>query len=550
MIKQKLMTMVAILFLGANIGHAQFSLEIDGQVVVPAGQITDIRYNPDLRAFVINSIHADWRCVADAGATPVVSPGDFRLVFDSANPATETDAVYRVASEANGGSITQDISGGRIIVTTSSNPTERLECAPFSPSFSSSSFESPLTTSSNTPGSPFTAGGVLAVPVTVTNTSLSKVFTDVAVDLISTTDPVAAAGVSQPSFSEAVAETTPGTFRWVVDVLFPGESRTINVEYSVDSQTAPGTVIRTESVVAEAMNRSGTAPTDAGNPTSDVSEVTVGVASGDLAAGLQSNDPVAGDGSENVVLSYSITNNAGISMTSVQATLAAVTLPSGLSAGSVTPSAGSILGNQWTVPAISPGQTVTLEQAFTAAAFTAASEQVCGSFSIDSAAEQLVDTGDDSAFGCAVVAREIDLRSTAITVKPAFGATSVDAGEVFGIQLQINNDGPSNAGSVSASIALTVDPADPGVSINQSTSSSSFGTLTGGGSSIAYSVSGEIDPNSFARTADIDVDIPSTVADQTTVCLEVAALSGTEPDISSGNDIPPPTCITVVNTGT
>jgi len=550
MIKRKLMFMVAILSLGANTGHAQFSLEIDGQLVVPAGQITDIRYNPDLRAFVINSVHADWRCVAEAGATPVVSPGDFRLVFDSANPATETDAVYRIPSEANGGSITQDISGGRIIVHTSSDPDERLQCTPFSQSFSSSSFESPLSTRSNAPDSPFTAGGVLVVPVTVTNNSLSKVFTDVSVDLTSATDPVAAAGVSQPSFSEAVTETSPGTFRWVVDALFPGESRTIDVEYSVDSQTASGTLIRTESVVAEAMNRTGNAPIDAGSPATDVSEVTVGVASGDLAAGLQSNDPVAGDGSENVVLTYAITNNAGISMTSVQATVAAVTLPSGLSAGSVTPSAGSVSGDQWTVPVISPGQTVTLEQAFTAAASTAATEEVCGSFSIDSAAEQLVDTGDDSAFGCAVVAREIDLSSNAPIIKPSFGASSVNAGDVFGIQLQINNNGPSNASSITASIALSVDPADPGVSINQATSSSSFGTLTGGGASIDYSVSGEIEPNSFARTADIDVDIPATVADQTTVCLEVAALSGTEPDIVAGNNLPPPTCITVVNTGT
>lgn len=550
MIKQKFMYVAAFLFLGANAVHAQFSLEIDGQTVVPAGEITDIRYNPDLRAFVLNSVHLDWRCVADAGTTPVVSPGDFRLVLDSANSATETDAVYRIAGELNGGSITQDILGGRIIVQTSSNPAEQLTCAPFSESFSSSSFENPLATRSNAPESPFTAGGTLVVPVTVTNHSKSLVVTDVAVDLTWATEPVSAAGVSPPTFSETVTQTAPGTARWTVDSLFPGESRTIDVAYVVDSQTASGTVIRTQSSVVGAMNRTGISAIAVGTPSTDVAEVTIGVASGDLAAGLQSNNPVAGDGSENVVLSYAITNNAGISMTSVLATVAAVNLPSGLTTGSVTPSAGSFSGNQWSVPLIPPGQTVTLEQAFTAAAATAASEQVCGSFSIDSAAEQLVDTGDDAASGCAVVTREIDLHGVAPVVKPFFGASTVDAGGVFGVQFQISNFGPSNASQVGATLALSVDPADAGVVINQGTSSSVFGNLVGGGSSIDFQASSEIEPNGVTRTANIDVDIPLTVADQTNVCLEVVSLSGDELDAAPGNNLPPQTCITVVNTGT
>ena len=46
------------------------------------------------------------------------------------------------------------------------------------------------------------------------------------------------------------------------------------------------------------------------------------------------------------------------------------------------------------------------------------------------------------------------------------------------------------------------------------------------------------------------LDIPLTVADQTNVCLEVVSLSGNELDASPGNNLPPQTCITVVNTGT
>lgn len=549
MIKQKSTFMVAALLLGANVAQAQFGLEIDGQTVVPAGQLNGIRYSPDLRTFVIDSVHADWRCVANGGPTPVVSPGDFRLMLDSANPATEADAVYRIASAANGGSIVHDFASGRIVIQTSSDPSEQLNCAPFRASFSASDFESSLTTESVTPPSPFTAGGTLTIPVTVTNDSASDVVTDVAVDLTWSTDPAGAAGIDPPTFSESVIPIAAGTHRWTVDVLFPGESRTIDVEFNVGSQTAPGTVIRTESVVAEAMNRVGDAAYAVGNPAVDVSEVTVGVASGDLTAGLQTNNPVAGLGSDNVTLNYAITNNAGIPMSSVQATVAAVNLPSGLSIGSVTPSAGSFIGDQWSVPEISPGQTVTLEQAFTAVASTAANSQVCGSFSIDSAAEQLLDTGDDTAAGCAVVTREVDLVAVTPVVAPSGGATTVDAGEVFAIQLQIDNEGPSNASAVGASVALSVDPPDAGVSINQSTSSSSFGVLTGGGSSIDYDVSGEIEPNGFARTAVINVDIPQTVADQTSVCLQVTSLSGTEIDTTPGNNLPAPACITVVNTG-
>lgn len=543
------MFMVAALLLGANVAHAQFGLEIDGQIVVPAGQLSGIRYSPDLRTFVVDSVHSDWRCVANSGPTPVVSPGDFQLMLDSVNPSTERDAVYRIASSANGGSIVHDFANGRIVIQTSSDPAKQLNCAPFRASFSSSDFESALTTESTTPPSPFTAGGTLTIPVTVTNHSASDVITNVTVDLTWSTDPAGAAGIDPPTFSQSVTEIAGGTHRWTVDVLFPGESRTIDVEFNVGSQTAPGTVIRTESVVFGAMNRAGDATYAVGNPAVDVSEVTVGVASGDLTAVLQTNNPVAGLGTDNVTLSYAITNSAGIPMTSVQASVASVNLPSGLSTGSVTASAGSFSGNQWSVPEIPPGQTVTLEQAFTAAASTAASSQVCGSFSIDSAAEQLLDTGDDSAAGCAVIGREIDLVAVTPVIAPSFGAATVNAGEVFAIQLQIDNEGPSNASAVGAAVALSVDPPDPGVSINQSTSSSSFGILTGGGSSIDFGVSGEIEPNGFARTAVINVDIPQTVADQTSVCLQVASLSAAEADTTPGNNLPSPACITVVNSG-
>lgn len=551
MSKQKLRGIVAFLFLGANVAHAQFSLEIDGQTVVPAGELTSVSYSPDLRTFVVSSVHADWRCVANSAPTPAVAPGDFRLVLDQVNPSTETDAVYRIARPVDGGSITQDLFGGRVVVQTSSDPDERLICSPFRESFFSSSFENPLKNESNPPPSPFTAGGVLTIPLTVTNNSKSLVLTDVEVDFHSSTDPAGAAGVSPPTFSELVSEPVPGTHRWTVDALFPGESRTIDVEYSVDSQTAPGTVIITESMPTGAMNRAGDAPVDVGTPAPDVSEVTVGIASGDLVAGFQTNNPVAGLGGDNVMLSYSITNNAGITMTSIQASLNPVNTPSGVTAGSVTPSAGSVTGSQWDVPSISPGQTVTLDQAFTADATAAAGAQVCGSFSIDSAAEQLVNTGDDSAGSCATIAREIDLSSMAPVVKPSFGATSVNAGEVFGIQLQISNAGPSSASSVEASIVLNVNPPDAGVVIKE-TSSSGFGdiSVSGDGASAEFNIIGEVEPNGVTRSADIDVDIPAGTADQTQVCLEVTALTGTELESNPGNELPPQSCITVVNTGT
>lgn len=552
MTKQKLVYLMAALFLGASDLQAQFSLEVDNETVVPSGELVEILYNPESKAFFLRSVHADWRCVATTGPTPEVSPGDFRLVVDQINPATESDAVYRIAGPADGGSITQDLSGNRIIIQTTSDPDAQLTCTPFRASFSSSGFENPLNSESDPPQSLFTAGGVLTIPVTVTNNSKSMVVTDVAVDFSSSTDPAGAAGVSDPSFSDPVTQPAPGAWRWTVDVLFPGDSRTVDVEYMVDSQTAPGTVIMTESVVAEAKNRAGDAPIDVGTPAGDIADVTVGAASGDLTAGFQTNDPVAGLNNENLVLTYSITNNAGISMTSVQATLDPVNIPSGVTAGSVTPSAGTLTGNQWDVPSITPGQTVTLDQAFTADASTAAGAQVCGSFTIDSAAEQLVNTVDDSAGSCATIAREIDLSSTAAVVKPAFGATDVNAGEVFGIQLQVNNDGPSNASSVAASVTLSVSPPDGGIVINATSSSSGFGdvNVSGDGTAADFSVTGEVEPNGVARSADIDVDIPSVTTDQTEVCLGVTDLSGAELEANPGNELPPATCITVVNTGT
>jgi len=319
MIKQKLMYVAAMLVAGANAVHAQFSLEIDGQEVVPAGQITDIRYNPDLRTFVLDSVHLDWRCVAQSGETPAVSPGDLQLVLDSANPVTETDAIYRIAGEGNGGSITQDISGGKIVIQTTTEPSQRLVCAPFRESFFSGDFENLFTLDDDAP-TITASGSTLTVPFAITNRSRSLVATGIEVRFVSDYVPDTNE-VDGPTYSpiEGVMSTTdPDT--WQIEILYPGDSASIEVAYEVGQSTPDGTRIQTSIDQVTAMNRAGDDALDAGDPTLSTS-VPVGTAEiGLLKTGTLNDDDgepgvTAGD---TISYTFEVTNNSQVTLTDIQ----------------------------------------------------------------------------------------------------------------------------------------------------------------------------------------------------------------------------------------
>ena len=319
MIKQKLMFIAALLLFGADVGRAQVSLEIDGHTVVPAGQLTDIRYNYDLRTLVVTSVHADWRCVANVSPTPVVSAGDFRLVFDSVNPATETDAIYRIAAEGLGGSITQDLLGGKIIIQTSAVPSERLICAPFRESFFSSDFGDLLELDDNAPAIA-ASGSDLTVPFTVTNRSESLVATGIRVWFQSEYDPVTTE-ILGPSFNPidgAMSILEPDV--WEIDILYPGESASIEIDYDVGAATPDGTMIRTNIDQVTAMNRAGDAPLGTDNltltTTVPVGEADIGL----LKTGMLNDDDGTPGVSAGDTISYTfeVTNNSQVTLTGIE----------------------------------------------------------------------------------------------------------------------------------------------------------------------------------------------------------------------------------------
>jgi uncharacterized repeat protein (TIGR01451 family) len=203
----------------------------------------------------------------------------------------------------------------------------------------------------------------------------------------------------------------------------------------------------------------------------------------------------------------------------------------------------------WTVPSLDSGQTAVFERLYTAAANSADGTQLCGGFSIDSAGENLIGTGDDSATSCATVRREVDTSGLLSVTVPSFNATSVDAGQSLRYGLSVSNAGPSFASSVVASLALSVQPPGSNVAIDGAGSTSSDGVFANAtASSIDFSVDGEIE-DTGTRSADIEIEVPVDTPDQSEICLSISALSSAETE-TDPNDLPAASCVTVVNTST
>lgn len=276
------LTMVMLLAtLAAAPGQAQdLSLEIDGNMVAYPGELTSVQYSPLDQRLEVLTIFEDFRCA------PVSSPGPAgksMLVLDQINSDTEPDAIYTIAVPMNGGSIDLDSSARVLRVTTSSDPGDELECVRERNAFWASDFENPFKIEAATPGSPFPTGNLLSIPFTVRNQSLTTIATDVLVDFRwSARTPLGQPVTSFPaptfSPSDAVTSLSGTERRWTIDRLWPGESRTINVEHDVELGLDPGTVILTEVFNIAASDREGENALAVGSQTTLESEVTTGEA--------------------------------------------------------------------------------------------------------------------------------------------------------------------------------------------------------------------------------------------------------------------------------
>lgn len=266
----------ALMACGAVNVPAQVSLEVDGASVVSGGELESVAYIPGSQRLEISTIFDDIRCVRSAA---VGNPSNSVLVIDQVNPETEPDAVNSIAVAADGGAISYLPSSGVLGVTTSGDVAEELMCSRIRTGFWNSGFEDLFKVTLEEPDSPFPVGGTLIVRFTIENISEFLIATDASVDFATSTVPPEAAGVSSPMYSAPVTDAMfegESVKRWTVPSLWPGDSETIEVSYSVDAVADGGTVVRTEAVNVEALDRAGERPLAVGTAAPVLSEVTIG----------------------------------------------------------------------------------------------------------------------------------------------------------------------------------------------------------------------------------------------------------------------------------
>lgn len=317
MFKNFLLTAAALVILAVPFhGQAQVSLTIDGQSVVPAGQLETIEYRPATRELVVRSVHADWRCSADpARNTPSVQSGDFKLIFDQVNQSTEPGAVYSIASPLDGGSIIQNLSDGVLEIQTSSDSSVQLTCAPFRASFFAGDFENLFRLDDTAPNIA-AAGTTLTIPFTITNRSGSEVATAIEVDFTSNVNP-ATAEIAGPTFAPVTGTMLGNT--WRIAILYPGESASIAVEYQLGAATPDGTVVETDIVDVRALDRAGEAALGTGNPARSTA-VPVGTAELSLlkTGTLNDDDGTAGvSAGDTISYSFEVTNISDVTLTDI-----------------------------------------------------------------------------------------------------------------------------------------------------------------------------------------------------------------------------------------
>jgi len=260
---------------------AQVSLEVDGASVASNTELESISYESDSKRLEISTIFEDIRCVPNFPDSTVANPSDSVLVIDQVNPEREPDAEKPIAVARDGGAISYLPSSGVLAVTTSGDKAEQLMCSRIRTGFWNSGFEDLFKVALEEPASPFPVGGTLIVRFTIENISEFLIATDASVDFATSTVPSEATGVSAPLYSATVSDATfegDPVERWTVPSLWPGDSETIEVSYSIDAGAAAGTMIKTEAVNVSALNRVGDRPLAVGTAAPVVSEVTTGSA--------------------------------------------------------------------------------------------------------------------------------------------------------------------------------------------------------------------------------------------------------------------------------
>lgn len=310
--------------------------------------------------------------------------------------------------------------------------------------------------------------GNLSYTVTVSNQGPSD-----ASGVALTIAPSLPAGVSIDTVTPSTGTFTDPT--WSLGALPAGSSETLTLVLTVDASTAGGTDVVTVAATVAAADEAVINPVDdsAGESTSVVRQVDLEVLVSESA------DPVvAGSGSGNLTYVATVINH-GPSNASEVDLQQALTLPPGVSVDAITPSDGSFAAPLWSLGALAAGAEATLTTVLTVSAATApGSDVIASTVSVSSAAEPLLNPGDDSASESTSVGLEVDLK-----VEQSASTDPVVAGSGSGnltLVATVSNLGPSSASGVSLSQVLTLPSGVSVDTIMPSAGSFAAGTWTVG----------------------------------------------------------------------
>jgi uncharacterized repeat protein (TIGR01451 family) len=459
---------VALILLSSATAQAQVTrLEIDGQIVstgsqpLGTGDFVAIDYERSGSSRLnIRSIFGDIRCLTRDTDEPPQTVGSSTMILDQVNP-DEIDAEYRIADD---GSISYDLANGVLSVVTTTDTSQQLDCFSLrSTAFSSSGFEDLIRVAVETPPSPFPAGSELIVPFTVTNASKTLIVAEVEVDFVTTDGEtgIEPALFSRPTVPVTLPDSTPAD-RWTIDVLYPGESRTIEVSYVTGAAAQAGTEIRSEIAAIAARDRTETNDVSPGTPLPVVSSVIVGTSEvavekiqTDGPACMTDDDPplpcvTAAD--QNLDYSITVENLGTIPQTSP---LLVDTLPDGSIASLDGPSGTGVVDGE-----LDPGDLWTYTGSYT----TTQEDIDAGVDLINTASfasDQLAAPVESS------VVTRIDAEATAPGIALSADVSSVDAaGQTVSYTLEVTNNGGGQRSLTGISISAPPPSAAGGAALS------------------------------------------------------------------------------------
>lgn len=266
------------------VAQSTLGLSVNGQTVVPRGQLESFVYDVANARIQARSFYGDIRCEPQDQSTAAPSHLSFELdMFTSKEP----EARYQIFET---GAVNYKTADGMIDVTTS---TDGLSgCTHFIDAvgaisavggeadpgtFWAGSFESPFRLESETL-SPALIGDKLSIRFTLTNTSELLVATDMQAPFAFGITP-STAEITGPDYS--VQDETSGYVpslitgdTWEVPILWPGESAAVVVSYTLSASAPADVEISTTVDSVAALNRTDSAPLASDTPQVTVMEVS------------------------------------------------------------------------------------------------------------------------------------------------------------------------------------------------------------------------------------------------------------------------------------